>query len=122
MGKDLFEGMPAALRAMDERVPSDEVFTLLADPYARYVIYYLHAQSATTLDELAAVIAGLEATESKRVATPSDHERIHLRLYHVVLPKLETRGYLELDPDGQTVERKRIPTEVSEMLGLPVDG
>lgn len=83
----------------------DTAFRLLSDAHVRYVLYYLSDRSSASLDELAGVVAGLEATERRSVATRTDHERIRIRLHHAVLPKLEENGVVEFDPGEETVTR-----------------
>lgn len=94
----------------------DEIFDLLSDRYVRHSLYYLFDRTSTSLDELADLVAGLEAVESDAITTPEDHERIRVRLYHVVLPKLDAHGYVEFDTDEHSVTRTEVPATVHSLL------
>ena len=76
---------------------------LLSNRSVRYALYYLSAESETSLDRLADIVTGLEATVDGDVGTPADREQIRIRLYHVTLPKLDDAGYLEFDTEDHTV-------------------
>ena len=106
---DAFEGI-------DDVHAIDELARLLSDRFVRYTLYYVTSEPATSLDELADVLAGLEAIEHGAIITPAGHEQIRIQLYHIVLPKLANSGYVRFDRDDLTVERADIPPSISTVL------
>ena len=105
-----------AVEAMESDAASDVLLDVLSDRYARYVLYHLSDESTATLDALADTATGLAAAESGAIATPGDREEIRVRLYHLVLPKLDDAGYLEFDSETRTVERGEVPAVLDELL------
>ncbi|ELZ13948.1 hypothetical protein C477_21370 [Haloterrigena salina JCM 13891] len=104
------------LEAMESDAVPDDLLGVLSDRYARYVLSHLSDESTVTLDALADTATGLKATETGSIATPGDRDEIRVRLYHLVLPKLDAAGYLEFDSETQTVERDEIPDVLRELL------
>ncbi len=94
----------------------DEALALLQDRTVRATLYYLSAEPTTTLDEVAAVVAGQTATDDETITNAADYTGIRLRLYHAVLPKLAHRGYLRFDHETGTVSRITIPSVVETLL------
>lgn len=115
MDDDWFERLPDDLRGEDEQT-LDELFGLLSDRYVRRTLSYLSSNPTTTLHELADVIAGVEATEQKTIVSPTDRDRICIRLYHATLPKLDDAGYIHFDSTTQVIERTDVPPPVTSLL------
>lgn len=113
-----------SLGAAEERLDAmgggdvDELFGLLASRESRHVLFYLTAASETTLDRLADVVAGLEATATGVGVSPAERDRIRARLYHNVLPRLDDGGYVEFDADAHTVRRREVPPLVDALVDL----
>ncbi|ELY60799.1 DUF7344 domain-containing protein [Natronolimnohabitans innermongolicus] len=101
---------------VERNTAADHLLWVLSDRYTRYVLASVVDESTVTLEALTDVVAGLEAAETGSIVTSSDHERIRLWLYHVVLPKLDDVGYLEFDSEAQTVETDEIPPVFRELL------
>lgn len=74
----------------------DELFECLADPSRQRVVRHLREHGRSSVDDLAAAVAGA-ADEDRRV------ERTRLGLHHNHLPKLEAAGVLEYDQASETV-------------------
>lgn len=116
MDDDWLDDLLETLGGMEEDYPLDEIFRLLSDQYVRYTLDYLSASSTTSLGELADIIAGLEAVEQETIITPVDHDRIRIRLYHVVLPQLDECGYIQFDATDRTIEQSNVPSPVVALL------
>lgn len=116
MGDDWLEDFMETIGGMEEEYPLDEIFRLLSDQYVRYTLDYLSASSTTSLDELTDVIAGLEAVEQEAIITPVEHDRIRIRLYHVVLPQLDECGFVQFDATDKTIEQSNVPSPVVALL------
>jgi hypothetical protein len=107
-----------ATGAVDSDLSVDPVLETLSHPYARYTLAYLSDKPDATLDTLAEVIAGAEAGGTNAVATSEDLRRVRIRLYHVVLPKLDDVGYVDFDPGDRNVVRSGVPPSVYSLLGI----
>ncbi len=77
------EQRPAATPELD-----DLSFRVLADARRRRLLYVLLEEGETTVDEMATLLAGWAAVDSGTMTTPTDRERIRVRLYHADLPML----------------------------------
>ncbi|MFP8958121.1 hypothetical protein ACLI4Y_15470 [Natrialbaceae archaeon A-CW3] len=106
------------LQTLERNLPLDDIFEMLSNDCARYTLYCLDDQPTVALEQLADVIAGMRATATDTVTTPSDHERIRVRLYHVTLPKLESLGFIEYDVDTRMVTRVNVPPDVYDLLEI----
>jgi hypothetical protein len=107
-----------SLSALEDDIPLDEVFDLLSNNYARYTVYYLFDQPTSSLDQLADGVAGIRATATDTIVTPSEREKISISLYHNILPRLDDLDYVDFDSDETTVTRTEIPTQVYSLLGI----
>jgi hypothetical protein len=97
------------VRSRDGDLPSDEALSALSDPYVRHTLRSLHGRRSAALDDLADVVTGMAAASAGTVATAAERDRTRLRLYHVVLPKLDALGYVAFDPDERTVTDVDVP-------------
>jgi len=118
MGDESFEPDLRALRAAADEVPFDDVVRLLGDRHTRTVLVSLHDNPAPTLEELADVVTANAASETGAIAAPSDRDRIQLRLYHSILPRLAELGFIAFDTETKTVTETDIPDAVSDALGV----
>jgi hypothetical protein len=113
---------PEKLRALEDELPLDEVFGALSDRYVRYTIYYLYdGPDAISLDRLADVITAWDATLSGTVATRSDRDRTCVVLHRVVLPELDSLGYLTYDgrdTGAESIRNPDVPASVLSLLGV----
>ncbi|MFP9193381.1 hypothetical protein ACLI4Q_17310 [Natrialbaceae archaeon A-CW1-1] len=106
------------LQSLERRLPLDDIFDVLSDDCARYTLNCLDDQPTIALEQLADVVAGMRATATDTVTTPSEHERIRIRLYHVSLPKLESLEFIEYDVDTRMVTRANVPPDVYGLLDI----
>ena len=118
MGDDQFEPDPFALQAAAGELPVDDVFRLLGDRHARYALVYLHEDPMPTLEELADVVTAKDASVGGAIAAPADRDRVRIRLYHVVLPRLEELGFVAFDAETKVVTGTDIPSAVTGALGV----
>ncbi|MDF9746693.1 DUF7344 domain-containing protein [Natrinema salsiterrestre] len=107
-----------ALQTASDAVPVDEVIRLLANVHARNAVVYLHDHPAATLDELADALTAAAASADETIATPSDRDRVLIRLHHDILPRLADLDFIEFDSETNTVTETRIPDAVVAALGI----
>lgn len=116
MDDDWFGNLRNRLNEMEEEYDLDEILHLFSNQYTRYTISYLSTSPTPSLEELTDVIAGLEAVERETIITPVAHDRIRIRLYHVILPQLEECGFIHFDAAEQTIQRSNVPPAVVDLL------
>ena len=114
-GEDLLSDSPG--EGIDRHRLTD-LFSLLSDQYVRYTLAYVSGRQAITLNELTEFVTGREATDRGVIARRSDYERVRIRLYHVVLPRLDEAGYVEFDSQTCTITGVAIPPIVDRLLAL----
>lgn len=118
MGNEQFDPDPFALHTATGELPADDVLRLFADRRARYAVVYLADHPTPTLEELANVIAAKDASVEGTIATPADRDRVRIRLYHAILPKLESLGFITYDGETNAVTETDIPPVVIDALGV----
>ncbi|WP_222919034.1 hypothetical protein [Natrinema sp. SYSU A 869] len=118
MGNDHVTPDLFALRTAADDVPVDHVIRLLGKYHARNAIVTLHDHQTVTVDELADVLVAAAASSDETIATPSDRDRIRIRLYHVILPQLDELGFISFDSETNTVTETSIPGAVTAALGI----
>lgn len=94
----------------------DRALAVLVDRRVRYVLSYLAENETTTVEDLADVVAGREAVAAGTIVSPTDHDRIRLRLHHSVLPRLDEAEYVDFEPETGTVTRLERPPSLDRLL------
>lgn len=118
MGNDHFTPDLFALHEAAGEIPVDDVIRLFGNRHARNAVVYLHDHQTATLEELADALAAAAASTDETIATPSDRERIRIRLYHVTLPQLDELGFVTFDSEANAVTETTIPDPVIDYLGI----
>lgn len=118
MGSDHFVPDLIALREATGEIPVDDVIRLFGDRHARNALIYLHDHPTATLGELADALAAAAASSDETIAAPSERERIRVRLYHEILPRLDDLGFVAFDWETNAVTETTIPPAVSNSLGI----
>lgn len=83
----------------------DDLFDSLSNRRRRYLLYHALStdEDVLDLDDAAAVVERYE-----NATTPPDvhldAERIRIALHHAHLPRLDADGFLDYDPEAETVE------------------
>lgn len=105
---------PSSLEALARStgLTMSEIHEAFVDERRRAALRVL-ANSSTPVDvsTVARSVAASEAGTSVDSVPPDQVHQVHVRLYHVHLPKLERLGLLEYDADADAV------TEVDDGLG-----
>jgi len=74
----------------------------------------------TSVDELATLLCGYDATDTGTMGTPSDRDRLLVALTHVHLPHLDAVGLVDYDRGDGTVAPRPLDPEVEELLDRSV--
>jgi len=94
-----------------ERTTLDELFDVLSKPPRRRILSALAETNSRAVTEF---VPG-EVTGDER------REDVLVRLHHTHLPKLDEPGFIEWNPDSQTVERGPRFDEVVPVVELLLD-
>ncbi|WP_418280160.1 DUF7344 domain-containing protein [Halorubrum sp. DTA98] len=102
--------------------PSDDgLYRALAAARRRLLLYYLIDADERTVEELATVLAGREATETGTARTRDDRDRLRVRLVHSDLPFLDECGLVAYDRQDATVTLEPLDPFVAELVRRSVD-
>jgi DNA-binding transcriptional ArsR family regulator len=99
----------------------DQFYRALASTQRRRVLSFLLEETESTVDELAAVLAGWDAAATGTMATPDDHEAIALLFVHAHLPMLDEAGLVDYDPDRETVRVEPLDDAVAALIQRSVE-
>ncbi len=102
--------------AADLKLPSDDLFSILADGQRRTVLFHLRQHRAATLDELIDVLIEIGPEESSTI----ERDSVQTSLLHSHLPKLEDYGLVTYDPNERIVESIALRGAIVEWLDLAV--
>jgi DNA-binding transcriptional ArsR family regulator len=112
----------AAEAGATPRLSDDRLYRALASTRRRRVLYVLLDRGESTVDEIATVLVGWDATETGGMSSPDDHRRTVIGLRHSDLPLLEDAGLLSHDRAGGTVTIEPLRAEVTELVVASVEG
>jgi hypothetical protein len=85
------------------RLADDQFYRALASHERRRVLYYLLEETDSTVEGLATVLSGWEATTTGTMQTPENRSRHLIRLKHNHLPRLADAGLIEYTPQTGAV-------------------
>lgn len=106
----------AAAEDLPPRLAEDRFYRALASSHRRRLLYYLLEHEERTVEELASVLSGWEATETGTMHTAADRSGIRLQLLHNHLPQLADAGLIAYDPDGDTVRLESLHPRVTQLI------
>ncbi|WP_324662991.1 DUF7344 domain-containing protein [Haloarcula sediminis] len=109
------------------RVPVDDVLACITDRHRRAVLSVLQDRTAPiSTEELATTTAATLAGKSLVDVTHEERDRVHVRLHHAHLPKLDDAALVEWDVDDGTVAGADHPAfnveSIRRMLDIDADG
>jgi DNA-binding transcriptional ArsR family regulator len=81
----------------------DRRYRALANHERRRVLRYLVERGSATVEDLATLLVGWEATEDGETRRPAAHRRATVRLSHVHLPHLADAELVAYDREAGTV-------------------
>ncbi len=103
------------------RLSDDELYRALSARRRRRLLYLLLVEDVATIDKIATVLAGWDATETGTMVTPDERTEIMLELRHVHLPRLAEAGFVAVDSDDDTVELLPLDDAVVDLICQSVE-
>lgn len=95
---------------------NDLLYRALADTRRRRLLYVLLVEGKSTVDEIATVLAGWDATQTGTMALPADREQIIIELDHVHLPRLVEAGLVTHVRESGVVETEPLDDAVADLI------
>lgn len=102
-----------------DRLARDEIYTLLSNRRRRNVIHSLLDDRASTIGELASLLAAWENGCSPEEVTSKQRKRVYTALRQTHLPKLADAGVLAYDEDRGSVELTPAGADLRKYLWDP---
>lgn len=94
----------------------DRLYRAFASTPRRRLLWILLEGGESTVDELATVLAGWDATDRGTMRTGEDRKRVVVELAHVHLPLLADVGLIAYDRDSGTVRIEPIDPLVRDLI------
>lgn len=103
------------------QLSDDELYGALRATRRRRLLYLLLIEEAATIDRIATVLAGWDATETGRMVTPDEREQIMDELQHCHLPRLVEAGFVTVDSERETVQLRPLDDAVIDLICQSVE-
>ena len=103
------------------QVSVDTAFEVLSNSRRRLVLSMVREHDEPVeLSTLSATVGAREAGISPEAVDAAERKRVYVSLYQSHIPKLESAGFIEYDPESRTVEARAAARAVDDYLG-PVE-
>lgn len=99
----------------------DQLYRALASTQRRRLLYLLRDDAERTVEQIATALAGWDAAETGKMATPDDHDRLVVALEHTHLPLLAETGLITYDRASGAVRIEPLDDAVSTVLRQSVE-
>lgn len=99
----------------------DRVYRALASTQRRRMLSFLLEEGESTVEEIATMLTGWEATVRGTMRTGDDHRRIVIGLVHVHLPILAEAGLVTHDRQSGTVRIGSLDPSVEDLVRRSVE-
>lgn len=111
----------AAVDDLPPRLADDQFYRALASSHRRHLLYCLLETEERTVEELASVLSGWEATAAGTLYTAADRSEVRLQLLHNHLPQLDDAGLIEYDPNSGTVRLRSLQPRPTDIIRQSVE-
>ena len=103
------------------RLADDALYRALASTQRRRALAILCEETELTVEALATLLTGWDATETNTMATPADRETTLIELVHTHLPVLAESELVSYDAEEATVTIEPLSQPVIELIAKSVD-
>lgn len=103
------------------QLAEDQFYQALAALQRRRVLYYLLAEEESTVEELATVLGGWNATDTGTMHTSEKWLELRLDLFHNHLPLLAAAELIDYDPDDESVQLASLHPQVTDIIHWSVE-
>ncbi|WP_049981500.1 DUF7344 domain-containing protein [Halolamina rubra] len=98
-----------------------QFYRAMASRERRRLLYVLLDGEERTVEEVATVLVGWDATESGTVGDPDDRNLVLLRLVHIHLPLLDDAGLVAYDDERGRVRAESLDEATREYIERGID-
>jgi len=102
------------------RLADSQFYRALAAKRRRRVLYYLLETNRSSVEELATVLCGWEATSGETMQTTGDRRECLIVLSHNHLPKLAEAGLVEYNPTTGSVRVDSLHPQIEDIIAQSV--
>ncbi len=108
-------------RGETARTFDHQFYRAMASRERRRLLYVLLDGEERTVEEVATVLVGWDATESGTVGDPDDRNLVLLRLVHIHLPLLDDAGLVAYDDERGRVRAESLDEATREYIERGID-
>jgi len=98
------------------RLAEDQFYRALTSHHRRRVLYYLLEENESSVEELATVLSGWEATTTETMQTPANRRTLLLSLSHNHLPQLANAELIDYDFQTGSVQLESLHWRVADII------
>ena len=112
---------PESESATPFRLSDDQFYRALCSVHRRRALYYLLDNPDSTVEEIATVLCGWEASSVGTMKTPADRSDALLILLHNHLPRLADAELIDYDPQNGIVHLESLHPFVTDIIRQSVE-
>lgn len=98
------------------RLSEDQLYQVLTSNHRQRILYYLLEEQNSTVENLATVLSGWEATRTGTMQTPADRSELLVQLIHNHLPQLADMGLVDYEPHTGSVQIEPLHPQVADII------
>ena len=112
---------PESESAAPTRLSDDQFYRALRSVHRRRLLYYLLDNPESTVQEIATVLCGWQASTTGTMKTPEDRSDVLLVLKHNHLPRLADAEMVDYNPQNGTVHLESLHPFVADIIRRSVE-
>ena len=99
----------------------DQLYRALSSTKRRRVLYILLVEEESTIEKIATVLSGWDATETGKMVSPNEREQILIELDHIHFPLLAESGLITYDRQERTVRIESLSDIITDLICQSVE-
>lgn len=99
----------------------DQLYRALSSTKRRRVLYILLVEEETTIEKIATVLSGWDATETGKMVSPDEREQILIELDHIHFPLLAKAGLVTYDRQERAVRIEPVSDTITDLICQSVE-
>lgn len=99
----------------------DQLYRALSSTKRRRLLYILLVEEETTIEKIATVLSGWDATETGKMVSSNERERILIELDHIHFPLLTEAGLITYGRQERTVKIEPLSDTITDLICQSVE-